>query len=261
MPICIALLTGAMVLAGCSKLKNEHTSTGDSSGGGSAANSNSSQSSAAPPAAAGTPTTWEANASSLHVKQGDKITLACSPAGTAHAVWGSDIYTTDSSICTAAVHSGLITLQNGGSVTIEVRPGRPVYGCSERNGVTSSCYGQWAESFVFISPKTEAAARAAEDETTVTWNVSASLVNLENGKTLKFKCPAHGTDGNVWGTDTYTADSSICNAAVHAGKFSRESGGSVEIEMRPGESSYQGTTRNGIKTNEYGPYGRSFVIK
>jgi len=40
-----------------------------------------------------------------------------------------------------------------------------------------------------------------------------------------------------------------------------ESGGSVTIELRPGESSYKGTTRNGIKTNDYGAYGRSFVVK
>jgi hypothetical protein len=61
--------------------------------------------------------------------------------------------------------------------------------------------------------------------------------------------------------DIYTLDSSICNAAVHAGKLASESGGSVTIELRPGESSYKGTTRNGIKTNDYGQYGSSFVVK
>jgi hypothetical protein len=63
------------------------------------------------------------------------------------------------------------------------------------------------------------------------------------------------------GTDIYTLDSSICNAAVHAGKLTMESGGPVTIELRPGESSYKGTTRNGIKTNDYGKYGQSFVVK
>jgi hypothetical protein len=155
----------------------------------------------------------------------------------------------------------LITLQNGGVVTVEVRPGRLVYGCSERNGVESGCYGQWGQSFVFKTPKSDEVVRAAEDETLVMWNISASTFNLQNGKTWKFKCPADGKEGSVWGTDTYTADSSICNAAAHTGKFSRESGGSVEIELRPGASSYQGTTRNGIKTSDYGPYDLSFVIK
>jgi len=40
-----------------------------------------------------------------------------------------------------------------------------------------------------------------------------------------------------------------------------ESGGSVTIELRPGEPSYKGTTRNGINTNDYGKYEESFVVK
>lgn len=40
-----------------------------------------------------------------------------------------------------------------------------------------------------------------------------------------------------------------------------ESGGTVTIELRPGQSSYQGTTRNGVKSNEYGAYAHSFVVR
>jgi hypothetical protein len=261
---CVVLLLAAILLgnAGCSKLKNENNTSG---GGGhtntSADNSNTSP--PGPPSAAGegTPTTWEANAKSLNGKDGETLTLACSPGGTEHSVWGSDIYTSDSSICTAGVHSGLITYQQGGTVTIELRPGRTIYGCSERNGVTTSPYGSYQHSFVFKTPNTEAIVREAEDQTPVLWNTSASMVNFESGKTFKFKCPSGGKESVVWGTDIYTLDSSICNAAVHAGKLASESGGSVTIELRPGESSYKGSARNGIKTNDYGQYDRSFVVK
>jgi len=75
-------------------------------------------------------------------------------------------------------------------------------------------------------------------------------VCLQTGKTYKFKCPSGGKESSVWGTDIYTLDTSFCNAAVHAGKLTSASGGSVTIELRPGESSYKGTTRNGIKTND-----------
>ena len=92
-------------------------------------------------------------------------------------------------------------------------------------------------------------------------DTSAAMVNFEAGKTYKFKCPPGGKESSVWGTDIYTVDSSICNAAVHAGKLTSESGGSVTIELRPGESSYKGSTRNGIKTNDYGKYGQSFAVK
>ena len=260
---CVLLLLAAIVLgsAGCSKLRNENTG-----GGGHTTTSldNSNTGPPSPPASSagkGTPTTWEANASSLNGKDGQTFTVACSPGGTAHSVWGSDIYTADSSICTAGVHSGLITYQQGGAVTIELRPGRTIYGCSERNGVTTSPYGSYQHSFVFKTPNTEAVVREAEDQTPVLWNTSASMVSFETGKTYKFKCPSNGKESTVWGTDIYTLDSSICTAAVHAGKLALESGGSVTIELRPGESSYKGSTRNGIKTNDYGKYGQSFVVK
>lgn len=260
---CVMLLLAVFTLtnSGCSKLKRDNGGGGHSSS--TSDNSNIAPSTSAPPSsvASGTPTTWEAKATSLGGAVGQTFTLTCSAAGTAHSVWGSDVYTADSSVCTAAVHSGLITFQQGGTVTIEMRPGRSIYGASERNGVTTSPYGSWQSSFVFKTPNTEAILRDADEQTPVMWNASAAMVNGDNGKTWKFKCPPNGKEASVWGTDVYTQDSSICNAAVHAGKFTMDSGGSVTIELRPGESSYKGSTRNGIKTNDYGPYGRSFVVK
>jgi len=258
------LLLAAFVFAsaGCSKLKSENSNAGNS-GGGHTSTSADSSSPPAPPTstAAGKPTTWEASATSLNGKDGETLTLTCSPGGAAHSVWGSDIYTSDSSVCTAAVHSGLITYQQGGTVTIELRPGRDIYGCSERNGVTTSAYGPYQHSFVFKTPNTDAVVRDAEEQTSVLWNTSAGMVRFDSGKTYKFKCPAGGKESSVWGTDVYTVDSSLCTAAVHAGKFALETGGPVTIELRPGESAYKGSTRNGITTNDYGPYGSSFVVK
>src|ERR1700682_6023383 len=113
------------------------------------ANSNSNSSAQTSPS--GKPTSWATTASSLTGAVGTTFTLTCTPGGTMHAVWGSDIYTADSSICTAAVHAGLITYERGGTVTIEIRPGRPLYGNSERNGVTTSPFGAYSRSFVFKS--------------------------------------------------------------------------------------------------------------
>ncbi len=263
---CFVLLLAAIVLgsAGCSKLSNQNAA--GTGGGGrtstSPDNSNTGLSSPGRPSSVeGTPTTWEAKATSLNGTDRQTFTLACSPGGTAHSVWGSDIYTADSSICTAGVHSGLITYEEGGVVTIELRPGMTIYGCSERDGVTTSSYGSYHQSFVFKTPNTEAVVQEAEDQTPVLWNTSAAMVKFETGKTYKFKCPSSGKESGVWGTDIYTLDSSICNAAVHAGKLTMESGGSVTIELRPGESAYKGTTRNGIRTSDYPKYGSSYVVK
>jgi len=261
----ILTLLIAIVIAsiGCAKSQNENaTAAGGGHTAATASNANTATA-ASPqaPIAEGTPTSWDKNASSLNGKDGQTFTLACSAGGEAHNVWGSDIYTSDSSICTAAVHSGLITYQQGGSVTIELRAGRPIYGSSERNGVSTTSYGSYPQSFVFKTPNTDAVVKAAEANTDVLWNTAATIVPFEVGKTHDFKCPAKGRESTIWGTDIYTADSSICTAAVHAGKITIESGGPVTIELRPGESSYRGTTRNGIKSTDYGNYGQSFVVK
>jgi hypothetical protein len=67
-------------------------------------------------------------------------------------VWGTDTYTDDSSVCTAAVHAGLITLASGGPVTFEMRPGLDSYEASTRNGIASRSWGVWSSSFVFVTP-------------------------------------------------------------------------------------------------------------
>lgn len=255
----VVLLLAAIVLASaaCSKLRSD--SATNPGGGGHTTTADNSNTAAS--TGEGKPTTWEANATSLNGADGQTLTLSCSPGGTTHSVWGSDIYTSDSSICTAAVHSGLISFDRGGTVTVELRAGRSLYGASIRNGVTTSAYGPYQHSFVFKTANTEAVVREAEDSTPVLWNTSPSMVAFEVGKILKFKCPAGGEGSAVWGTDTYTLDSSLCSAAVHAGKIKLESGGPVTIEMRPGESSYKGSTRNGIKTNDYEKYDSSFIVK
>src|SRR5689334_14532274 len=49
-----------------------------------------------------TPITWGTGASFLQQDNGLRYTFICPPEGTAGTVWGNDVYTADSSICTAA---------------------------------------------------------------------------------------------------------------------------------------------------------------
>jgi hypothetical protein len=75
---------------------------------------------------------------------------------------------------------------------------------------------------------------------------------------LTCACPAELTRrGAVQGTDTYTADSTTCVAAVHAGMISR-GGGEVTVEMLPGQPRHPGTTRNGVASGNAGPSRASF---
>jgi hypothetical protein len=95
---------------------------------------------------------WSTQASSMRGKNGRQVSYFCPPGGsTSNSVWGSDLYTDDSSICTAAVHAGLIDTYNGGEVTIEIRPGSGSYHGSRRNKVSSKGYGVFQGSFVFVT--------------------------------------------------------------------------------------------------------------
>jgi hypothetical protein len=60
------------------------------------------------------------------------------------------VYTDDSSVCTAAVHAGAITFEQGGTIRIEIAPGEEAYEPSDRNGVESLAYGPWGGSFVVV---------------------------------------------------------------------------------------------------------------
>jgi molecular chaperone DnaK len=95
-----------------------------------------------------------------------------------------------------------------------------------------------------------------------TWNAGvATEFRGRNGQRVRFECPAGGTPGaGVWGTDVYTDDSSVCTAAVHAGLITFESGGPVTIEMRPDAGAYQGSSRNGVESSDFGSYYGSFVF-
>ncbi len=92
----------------------------------------------------------------------------------------------------------------------------------------------------------------------ITWSTSASDHDCSMagviGSRFRYACPASGVAASAWGTDVYTHDSSICTAAVHAGRITLASGGNVTIEMAPGQSSYPGSTRNGITTSTWGSW-------
>ncbi|MEO8073599.1 MAG: LCCL domain-containing protein [Acidobacteriota bacterium] len=116
------------------------------------------------------------------------------------------------------------------------------------------------------SPKTELQKPTpntddADEITPIQWNTSAVSFKNDDGRTYKFRCPPNGTAGSIWGSDIYTADSSICTAAVHTGLFSLADGGVVTIEFRPGRQTYGSTERNGITSNTYGEYQHSFVVR
>jgi hypothetical protein len=66
------------------------------------------------------------------------------------------------------------------------------------------------------------------------------------GRVLTFQCIGPLEMHSVFGTDTYTDDSSVCSAGVHAGLITQRSGGTVSVKLMQGVESFPGSTRNGV---------------
>jgi hypothetical protein len=66
---------------------------------------------------------------------------------TTGTVWGTDVYSGDSSIATAAVHAGLV--QPGETAVVKVTVEQPLsqYQGSVRNGVTSRDFGHYGTAY------------------------------------------------------------------------------------------------------------------
>lgn len=208
-------------------------------------------------------TTWEKNATDISNNTGAEYLFFCpqAPAGGLRAIYGDYTYTTDSSICVAAVHAGLITRGLGGNVRFRIKGAQNLFFNAVRNGIESNSYSSYPTSYSFINPANGAEfTPPTAPPLTVSNNASSYYTYI--GSTFTFLCPAGAlSGGSVWGTDVYTYDSSICKAAIHAGKINNLSGGQVTILIVPGQSSYVGSTRNGVTTSNYGTWGGSYSFQ
>lgn len=179
-----------------------------------------------------------------------ELTCHCDATAGGNTVWGTDTYTDDSALCHAALHAGAIP-ETGGVIRVHRTAGRSSYAGSTRNGISSRDYGAWERSIVFDAPSTLAKSLGGVPLCPVTYNANS-------GFTGNCRCDAD-SNGPVWGTNPYTDDSAVCNAAIHAGVIGA-GGGVVHLSPAPGQSSYRGSTRNGFSSSDYGSWPRSFRV-
>lgn len=196
---------------------------------------------------------WRADAQEHRGEDGTEVDYDCPAEGTLDTIWGTETYTDDSSVCSAAVHVGLITVADGGTVTIEIAPGEDAYEGTVANDVTSQYYASWSGSFVFP----DAPPGSGDfDASPASWSQSAT--GLSPGDSRTVRCSHGGPPASIWGTGTYTGDSSICTAAVHAGLITLADGGEVTVDVTDGEDSYTGSSANGITSSSYATYTLSY---
>ncbi len=184
--------------------------------------------------------------------QDGRMTCSC-PAGAtgSGSVWGSGPYTGDSAICRAAVHAGVIGA-SGGVVNLVQAPGQDSYQASVVNGVTTSGWGSYGDSFDFAGVA-RTPVTAASDLPVCT--------SIPNGvDAYDCYCTPNGANKSIWGNDPYTADSDICTAARHVGYIEAADGGDVFVLRLQGLSSYYGDENNGITSGDWNSFGSSIIF-
>jgi hypothetical protein len=83
----------------------------------------------------------------LPLQEGDEQQVLCPAGCNSGSLWGTDVYTSDSAVCTAAVHAGVISLAEGGTVLVSYAPGQESYEGTTQNDITSSSWGSYGGSF------------------------------------------------------------------------------------------------------------------
>jgi hypothetical protein len=169
----------------------------------------------------------------------------------AGSVWGSDIYTDDSTLASVVVHAGLLRSGETGNVRVDILAGQESYvGCT-KNGVTSSSYQSWQGSYRV----SRAAAAAAVP--------SLGEYRGRNNESLTFDITGDAKAGTVWGGDfnIYTDDSNLATAVVHAGLVKDGEHARVKVTILPGRDQYPAIKRNEIESHPWGSWDGSYRIE
>lgn len=192
-------------------------------------------------------------------------------------VWGSDVYTADSWLATAAIHAGALVPGEQGVVEVTMLPGQPRYTGSSRNGVVSGPWEAYSGSFRVTSLTREGRPTVPPTPAPRSYPSRLPSERLDgrypDGTPLAYR----GQKGEVialevtgsaateaamiWGTDVYTDDSPVATVAVHAGILRPGQKGRVRITILDGRVSYEGSTRHGVTSAPYGPWGGSYRIE
>ncbi len=161
-----------------------------------------------------------------------------------------NIYTDESSLAVAAVHAGLLKVNETKLIKVKMLAGRDSYPSITRNGITSEEHEACEGSYQLSVP-------APGDVAGAPTNMSDYIGKYD----ILFLFKVTGqTEEAIWGgrNNVYTTDSHIGTAAVHAGVLKAGQTGIVRIKILPGQNAYPEVTRNGITSHEFGEWEGSY---
>ncbi len=182
----------------------------------------------------------------------DELTCACPKGFEQGSVWGSGPYTSDSNICTAAYHAGVIGDWDS-YVLVVRREGQDSYPGSTSYGITTSTWGSYGSSFDVYTIDAPVQGGGGFS--------SLPECNIMPSDTEYYACSCapNAPTQTIWGSDPYTADSDICTSARHAGIIGEE-GGDVFVLAIQGLEAYRGSLFNGVDSSDWSSYHSSITF-
>jgi hypothetical protein len=187
-------------------------------------------------------------------------------------VWGTEVFTDDSSLAAAAVHAGLVEPGETRNTVVTMSGPQDSFQGSSSRGVSSYDYGAWSGSFELAPAEAfpDAPHLRIAPVSLFTGDYSAGVpVRLSEFVESELLTPeteiitwlTGHRGGSVWGSGQYTADSSLPAAAVHFGVLAEGESDFVKIVLLPGRESYKSATRNGVTTSSWESYSLSFRLE
>ncbi|MCH9672362.1 MAG: hypothetical protein K0U93_13020 [Gammaproteobacteria bacterium] len=117
-----------------------------------------------------------------------------------------------------------------------------------------------------LSTQVAAANNEVPEVPEIEWDTTLNKFQFDKkkfiGQRFSVSCAPAEVDQNFtggFGTDVYASKTPICLAALHAGRITAE-GGSVTLQLNPGQDEYAGSVRNGVTTATLPGTKRSYVF-
>ena len=179
-------------------------------------------------------------------------------------IWGDSVYTCDSSLATAAVHAGLLASGQTGAVAVVALPGQSQYISTTRNGVTSTAYGPWSESYEFIGLAPYIAgqpqAQAVSAGGTATFTVSATSSAPLNYSWQKGNVPIPGQNSDTLTLSNVTTNDAAQYSVVISNQLGYATSAPATLTVTPGASLQLILTAPGLLSLQ-GPTGFTWEVQ
>lgn len=173
------------------------------------------------------------------------------------SVWGTDFYTSDSSLSRAAVHAGVVHAGESAVVKVSVIRPREDFVGSFRNEVQSSRWSKSGGLFAFTLQlaKPEEVEALAQGKPVLPspaiFPPGVRRGDLDDPGQTWILGVTGDPDGSIWGSDIYTASSPVATVAVHAGLVKPGEMALVKVTSLPKRGSLQGVERNGVTSKNW----------